>query len=119
MSARRLLSLAILCGLVGLASAQLAEEGAERMVLADGLFARAMFVLAAQEYEAILREEPDLPAADIVHFRLGECYRRAGKVLDADKQFGLVFKDYPKSEFRHRAGFRRSRYPQPLRARNR
>ena len=108
MSARRLLSLAILCGLVGLASAQLAEEGADRMVLADGLFARAMFVLAAQEYEAILREEPDLPAADIVHFRLGECYRRADKMLDADKHFGLVFKDYPKSEFRHRAGFRRA-----------
>ncbi|MBT3295777.1 MAG: tetratricopeptide repeat protein [Verrucomicrobia bacterium] len=108
MSIGRLLGLSVLCGFVGLASAQLAEEGAERMVLADGLFAREMFVLAAQEYEAILREEPDLPAADIVHFRLGECYRRAGKVLDADKQFSLVFKEYPKSEFRHRAGFRRA-----------
>ncbi len=103
-----LLSLCILgCLAVG-ALGQLPEEGGARLVLADGLFAREMFALAAQEYEAILREEPDLPAADVVHFRLGECYRRTGRPLDADKHFGLVFKNHPDSEFRHRAGFRRA-----------
>ncbi|MBL7076607.1 MAG: tetratricopeptide repeat protein [Kiritimatiellae bacterium] len=101
-------SLCILGCLAAVATGQLPEEGAARMVLADGLFAREMFGLAAQEYEAILREEPDLAEADIVHFRLGECYRRTGTPLDADKHFGLVFKNYPQSEFRHRAGFRRA-----------
>ena len=109
MSRRFLLpGLCVMGCLVAVATAQLAEEGRARLVLADGLFAREMFALAAQEYEAILREEPDLPEADIVHFRLGECYRRAGKPLDADKHFRLVFKDYPESKFRHRAGFRRA-----------
>ncbi|MDP6490859.1 MAG: tetratricopeptide repeat protein [Kiritimatiellia bacterium] len=103
-----LLSLCALGCLVAAVNGQLAQEGGERLVLADGLFAREMYTLAAQEYEAILREEPDLAEADIVHFRLGECYRRAGKTLDADKHFGLVFKKYPKSELRHRAGFRRA-----------
>jgi len=103
-----LLTLCLLGCLSMVAVGQLPEEGAARLVLADGLFAREMFTLAAQEYEAILREEPDLPEADVVHFRLGECYRRSGKALDADKHFGLVFKNYPKSEFRHRAGFRRA-----------
>ncbi len=103
-----LLSLYVLGCLCRVAVAQLPEEGAARLVLADGLFAREMFGLAAQEYEAILREEPDLSEADVVHFRLGECYRRTGKALDADKHFGLVFKNYPQSEFRHRAGFRRA-----------
>jgi len=103
-----LLSLFALGCLSVVAVGQLPEEGSARLVLADGLFAREMFTLAAQEYEAILREEPDLPEADVVHFRLGECYRRAGKTLDADKQFGLVSKNYLKSEFRHRAGFRRA-----------
>lgn len=101
------LSLYLLVGLLP-AVAQLAEEGADRMVMADGLFARAMYSLAAQEYEAILREEPDMAKADVVHFRLGECCRRLGKTLDADKHFGLVFKKYPQSDLRHRAGFRRA-----------
>ncbi|NQU40211.1 MAG: tetratricopeptide repeat protein [Lentisphaerae bacterium] len=106
--ARLLLSLFVLVALAASLPAQQAQEGAERVVLADGLFAREMFTLAAQEYEAVLREEPDLPAADAVHFRLGESYRRSNRILDADKQFSIVFNDYPKSEFRHRAGFRRA-----------
>lgn len=108
MSTRRtILFLLGACCALAAASAQ-GPEGAERLQLANGLFARRMTALAAQEYEAILREEPDLAEADAVHFRLGECYRQMGKILEAEKAFRRVFITYPDSVFRFRAGFRRA-----------
>lgn len=80
----------------------------ERLQLADGLYARGMYGVAAPEYAAYLRDYPTAPQADVVHFRLGECYRHIGSLAAAEREFRAVFKDYPESEFRLRAGFRRA-----------
>jgi hypothetical protein len=57
------------------AAAQDALEVKDRQQLADGLFRRSLFELAAREY-AVLADATNAPAMDDVLFRLGECYRR-------------------------------------------
>jgi len=81
---------------------------AERSQLADGLYAREMYTLAATEYAALLADKPDAAEADVMTFRLGECHRHTGNIVEADKAFRRVFVEFPKSKFRFRAGFRRA-----------
>lgn len=95
--------------LVFTCSAALVASPDERLQFADGLYARGLYDLALKEYESFLREAPEGHAkADVAHFRLGECFRRAGNASGADKEFRLVFVKFPESEFRFRAGFRRA-----------
>ncbi len=54
----------------------------DRLQLADGLFRRSLFDLAASEYQA-LAANPQVPERDSVLFRLAECYRRVGKNSEA------------------------------------
>lgn len=87
-------------------AATLAPE--ERLQFADGLYARGMYDVASKEYGSFLEDFPDSPKADVAHFRLGECYRQMGNLPAAERHFRKVFTDYPKSDFRLRAGFRRA-----------
>ncbi|MGQ9662605.1 MAG: tetratricopeptide repeat protein [Kiritimatiellia bacterium] len=86
--------------------AQVDLTPAERIQFADGLFSRAMYELAAKEYEAYLRDLPEAPDADAARFRLGECRRLTGNRDDAVEQFRRAFAEYPRSEYRFKAGFK-------------
>jgi len=65
------------------------EADAERLQLADGLYSRGMYRLAAREYEAFLLEFPDSKKIDVVLFRMGESYRQEGRHVEAEKAFRL------------------------------
>lgn len=78
----------------------------ERLQLANGLYARDMLTLAADEYRSLVESFPDNPKVGMVRFRMGESYRRLGKRSEAGKEFEYVFTKCPKSEFRFKAGFR-------------
>lgn len=85
-----------------------ALEEAERFEFADGLYSRDMFDLAAKEYEGLLRHFPDSKKLDVVHFRLGECYRNLGKNEAAEKEYRIVY-DTKTSDYRFKAGFKRAK----------
>ncbi|MDD4102062.1 MAG: tetratricopeptide repeat protein [Kiritimatiellae bacterium] len=68
----------------------------DRLHLADGLFRRSMFDLAAREYEALARE-PDLADLDNVLFRLGECKRRLKLSAEAEAAYQLLAEKFPAS----------------------
>lgn len=94
---------------VAWATAAAAATLQERMQFADGLYSRGLYDLALKEYDGFLREAPDDNAnRDAALFRKGECHRRLGDRMAAEKAFRQVFVDFPKSEFRLRAGFRRA-----------
>jgi len=78
------------------AAAQDAMEVRDRQQLADGLFRREMFDLAAREYAA-LAEAPGAPDVDIVLFRLGECYRRLNRMDEANKVYQRLAQEFPNS----------------------
>ncbi|MDA0989721.1 MAG: tetratricopeptide repeat protein [Verrucomicrobia bacterium] len=80
----------------------------ERSQLADGLLARGLYELAATEYESLLKDYPAAERGDVVHFRLGECYRHLGERTKADKAYRTVYSQYPNSDYRFRAHFRRA-----------
>lgn len=85
------------------------RQQTERLQFADGLYAREMFALAAEEYEAFLRDFPDSAEAPAAAFRLAECYRRRGNAAAAEKQFARVFTRYPNSPYALKAGYLRAR----------
>ena len=47
----------------------------DRRAFADGLYSRGMHALAAREYDALLKDLPDVAERDVVLYRLGECLR--------------------------------------------
>jgi len=80
-------SVHILCAALFLAAALVVQGDPvavnDRLQLADGLFRRSLFDLAAREYQA-LAANPQLAERDSVLFRLAECYRRTGKTAEAE-----------------------------------
>ena len=105
------LSRLIACALLATFGAAHAEEpgrDVERLQLADGLYSRGMYELAAREYEAFLAEFPDSKRADVALFRLGESYRQQGRNVDAEKAYRRVMVEFPRSEHRFQAGFKRA-----------
>jgi len=68
----------------------------DRLQLADGLFRRSLFELAAREY-ATLAEAPDVPDLDNVLFRLGECYRRMKRPAEAEAAYKRLTETFPSS----------------------
>ncbi len=83
---------------LSLVTAALADPVAlqDRMHLADGLFRRSMFDLAAREYEALARE-PELAGLDNVLFRLGECQRRLKLSTEAEATYQRLVEKFPDS----------------------
>ncbi len=85
-----------------------ALQAADRLQLANGLYAREMFDMAAKEYQSCLQQFPEAPGADSAWFRLGECLRHLGKNREAEVAFRTVATRFPASPFRQRAVFRRA-----------
>ncbi|MCL2103936.1 MAG: tetratricopeptide repeat protein [Kiritimatiellaeota bacterium] len=83
--------------LAGLAvAAPDAIEIKDRQQLADGLFRRNMFDLAAREYVALV-DTPGAPERDVVLFRLGECYRHLKRAEEANAVYARLMKEFPDS----------------------
>ncbi len=79
----------------------------DRLQLADGLFRRSLFELAAREYAA-LAEMPDVPGLDNVLFRLGECQRRTRHPAEAEAAYKRLVEACPASANVHRANLQRA-----------
>ena len=90
-----------------MAGAQGVEHG-ERLQFANGLYARGLHELALKEYQQFIEAAPGSDTADTVCFRMGECYRKLGRLSEAERMFKRVFTQFPESDFRFRAGFRRA-----------
>jgi TolA-binding protein len=85
------------------------ENYADRMLFADGLFARQMYALAVTEYKATLEAFPDGERNDALLFRLAEGLRLQGDVEQAAQYYSRVVSQHRESAFRLRAAFRRAR----------
>lgn len=82
-------------------------EVKDRQQLADGLFRRSLFDLAAREY-ASLAEEAGAEGLDDVLFRLGECYRRLKKAPEAEAAYKRLIERFPASANVPRAQLQRA-----------
>lgn len=77
----------------------------DRMQLADGLFRRSFFDLAAKEYET-LSQAPDVKQGmDDILFRLAECQRRLKQYTKAEATYLRLIKNFPNSKYNPRARF--------------
>ena len=79
----------------------------DRQHLADGLFRRGLFDLAAREY-AVLAQAPDMPALDDVLFRLAECQRRLKHTAEAEAAYKRLVEACPASPHVARARLQRA-----------
>jgi len=105
--------LLIVSGLFGLAGwsgvGEAAESYADRMLFADGLYARQMYDLALKEYAALLKSFPRESGNDAAAFRLAECLRLKGDSATASRFYSHVVANFKTSPFRLRAAYRRAR----------
>jgi TolA-binding protein len=106
MSVRRTILLALAAALW--TSFAGAMEADERLQFADGLYARGLYALAIQEYNALLASNAVQQTADQVYFRRGECHRHLGDRVNADSDYRRVASEFPQSDYRHRAAYRRA-----------
>ena len=97
----------ILLAVSGAVAAADPVELTDRLQLADGLFRRSLFDLAAREYAA-LAESPDVQGLDNVLFRLGECYRRLKKLPEAEAAYKRLVESFPASPNTPRAHLQRA-----------
>ncbi len=95
----------VLCA--GLAVMADPVELQDRLQLADGLFRRSMFDLAAREYAA-LADTPGVQGLDNVLFRLGECQRRMKHPAEAEAAYKRLVEACPASANVHRANLQRA-----------
>jgi TolA-binding protein len=95
----------MLC-LFGMALCAAALEQGERLQFADGLYSRGMYEMAATEYQTFLDANQRGEGVDTALYRLGESLLNTGRRREAEAAFKKVVFDYPKSPFRHKAGFR-------------
>lgn len=82
----------------------------EQLQFADGLFSRGLWEVALKEYETYLAGKPQGEGAmlDAVHYRMGECWRELGKVVEAESAYARAYAESPSSEYHFRAGLRRA-----------
>jgi TolA-binding protein len=85
------------------------EDYTDRMLFADGLFAREMYELAIREYASILRSFPKGESNDAATFRLAESLRLNGDSATAARFYDRVVADFRTSPYRLRAAYRRAR----------
>ena len=98
--------LALLAALAPLCARAVTD--ADRQQFADGLYARGLHDLALQEYLPLTTNQPPPAALDAVLYRAAECERQLGRRDEASALYGRVVAEFPKSEFIHRAAFRRA-----------
>ena len=79
----------------------------DRLQLADGLFRRSLFDLAAREYQS-LASNSQLAERDSVLFRLAECYRRLGRQKEAAAAYKQLVELCPDSSQVPRAQLQRA-----------
>ncbi len=89
----------------GSAAGQGAVTADDRMELANGLFVRGLYDLAAKEYMELLAGATPHPKADQVLYRLAECHRRLGNAGPAQFFLKRVTGEHPQSPYRDRAEF--------------
>ena len=80
----------------------------DRLQFANGLYARGMYAFAIREYQSFLDTPGVTEGLDTAHFRMGECYREIGKLIEAEQAYRKVFGEFPESAFRMHAGFKRA-----------
>lgn len=85
-------------------------EPREQLQFADGLYARGLWDVALKEYQAYLAQEPAGTNAmlDAAHYRMGECWRELGKVVEAESSYARAYTEFPGGEYHFRAGLRRA-----------
>ncbi|MGI6496285.1 MAG: tetratricopeptide repeat protein [Kiritimatiellia bacterium] len=69
----------------------------ESSALANGLFSRGLFDLAAAEYAALLARDPAPADSDTLAFRLGECHRRSERTAEANEAYRKAAAIAPRS----------------------
>lgn len=83
-------------------------EMQDRQQLADGLFRRSLFELAAREYAALAKEPSGVSGMDNVLFRLGECHRRLKRMAEAEEAYKRLIEMFPSSPNVARAQLQRA-----------
>lgn len=79
----------------------------DRRNFADGLMSRHLFARAATEYEALLRDFPDVEGRDTALYHWGEALRSIERLDEADAVFARLVAECPQSEYRLHALFKR------------
>ncbi len=75
----------------------------DRQALADGLFSRGLFDLAAKEYADLVAAQPAPANLDLLLFRLAECQRNRRLAAEALLLYRRIAAEFPKSPYRPRA----------------
>lgn len=83
-----------------------AIDRADRRALADGLYARGLYLLALPEYEALVAGNPPSDL-DVLLYRLAECTQAAGRAAEAEALYRRLAADIPASPYRARAVLKR------------
>lgn len=83
-------------------------NSADQKQLADGLFGRGLYAMAAREYAVYVAGVTNDPRVAEAGFRLGECYRELGRIPEAEDAYTRVETEFPSSPYRFRAGMRRA-----------
>lgn len=105
---RRILLLALALGLgVGLPAARAVVES-DQARLADGLYARGLYELAAAEYRA-LDQQAVLTNREVVVYRLAECLRNLGRAGEAAAAYDRVITGFPATVYALRSALRRAK----------
>ena len=110
-SGRRALLRPLLAALLFFLSAVLPLQAIrpdQQMQFADGLYTRGLYDLALDEYLRLTREAEDFERMDVVFYRVGECFRRLDSPQAAERFYLRLIREYPESEYRRRAEFRRA-----------
>lgn len=73
---------------------------------ADQFYAKAMYDMAAPEYERFLSTYPTSADRPSALFRLGECYRRSGSVNNAKNAYEVLLSQFTAGDFIGPAAYR-------------
>ncbi len=98
---------AVLLNVAG-AAAPAAAAVEQQLQFADGLMARDLYEHAIREYLIFQEQHQDYAAMDVIHFRVGECYRHLANRVAAVMAYQRVIQQFPQSAYRHRAMLRRA-----------
>jgi len=80
----------------------------EQIQLADGLYSRGMYEMAAAEYRRFIAEYPKSELMPRAMFYLGYSLKNIGDNKNAEAVFRDVYAKYPASEYRFRAAYARA-----------